>query len=55
MAWEPVPLDVYGTPLAVGIRSSWVSAWPTAPRPDLLLVPGRQGTRKELRNPALID
>jgi len=24
MAWEPVPLDVYGTPLPGGIRSSWV-------------------------------
>jgi hypothetical protein len=24
MAWEPVPLDVYGTPLPSGIRSSWV-------------------------------
>src|SRR5215472_4637216 len=25
------------------------------PRPDLLLVPGGQGTRKEMHNPALID
>jgi len=24
MAWEPVPLDVYGTPLPGAIRSSWV-------------------------------
>jgi hypothetical protein len=24
MAWEPVPLDAYGTPLPGGIRSSWV-------------------------------
>jgi hypothetical protein len=24
MAWEPIPLDVYGTPLLGGIRSSWV-------------------------------
>jgi hypothetical protein len=24
MAWEPVPLEVYGTPLPGGIRSSWV-------------------------------
>jgi len=24
MAWEPVPLDVYDTPLPGGIRSSWV-------------------------------
>jgi hypothetical protein len=24
MAWEPVPLDVYGTPLPGGIQSSWV-------------------------------
>src|SRR3954470_14462352 len=25
------------------------------PRPDLLLVPGGQGTRKEMHNPTLID
>jgi putative intracellular protease/amidase len=25
------------------------------PRPNLLLVPGGQGTRKEMHNPALID
>jgi len=24
MAWEPIPLDVYGTPLPVAIQSSWV-------------------------------
>jgi hypothetical protein len=24
MAWEPIPLDVYGTPLPGAIRSSWV-------------------------------
>jgi hypothetical protein len=24
MAWEPVPLEAYGTPLPGGIRSSWV-------------------------------
>jgi hypothetical protein len=24
MAWEPIPLDVYGTPLPGTIRSSWV-------------------------------
>src|SRR5215471_13249115 len=28
---------------------------PDCPRPDLLLVPGGQGTRKEMHNPALID
>jgi putative intracellular protease/amidase len=25
------------------------------PQPDLLVVPGGQGTRKEMHNPALID
>src|SRR5262249_30681916 len=24
MAWEPIPLDVYGTPLPGAIQSSWV-------------------------------
>src|SRR5436190_10679403 len=28
---------------------------PACPRPDLLLVPGGQGTRKEMHNPALTD
>ena len=28
---------------------------PDCPRPDLLLVPGGQGTRREIHNPALID
>src|ERR1017187_3796351 len=26
-----------------------------SPQPDLLLIPGGQGTRKEMNNPALID
>jgi transcriptional regulator GlxA family with amidase domain len=31
------------------------SRLPDCPRPDLLLVPGGQGTRHEMHNPALID